>query len=212
MLVAIVLRVLERVLGDYVSSRLTHKSEPSLTRADVIALVKEEIATLVESREQLDAVAVAVRELDVLVRSDRFLRWDDTELKPATRHRLGIRAETATEALNALNDSVRARRLELGLAIDADHEVSTPPVEKPHAGEVVSSTYERDLLMESPIPTSDLGEPAADEDFTPGENTVSCMHPDGTRSSPDAPNVDTWTDRVLGLTADVRRERRRRLR
>jgi hypothetical protein len=110
---AFVLAVLERVIGDYVSSSAQRKKE--LTRADVIELVTAQIRPVLLAQEQLDALSFAVKELDGLVARDPYLDWDGDGLRSATRRRLGTKSIPPADAVGALAATVYARRIELGL-------------------------------------------------------------------------------------------------
>lgn len=114
MLEGVVLGVLERVLGNYVSDLLSRRSAAK-TRADVIAAVRHELAQVRNLTDQVSALQLAVRELDILVKEDASLQWHDDLLTVSERRGLLRGRLDADTALQELRESVERRRRELHL-------------------------------------------------------------------------------------------------
>jgi hypothetical protein len=182
MIEALVLGVLQKVLGDYVSGLLLKKQDAK-TRAELVETVRAELKTSSAANEQqVNALSIAVRELDAIVRRDPYLEWRDDELLE-TAHRQGVRRKKVSpaEVVEALEQSVRERRRELGL---------------PSSPEAASTEPQ----PEAAPPTVAPPDPSEEFVFIPVE------------PNPDEPQaaVSDWGRRVLGLSADVAAERRRR--
>jgi hypothetical protein len=108
-----VLGVLEKVLSQYIGDVLT-KRRSERTRAEVIAAVRMELSRVGDVQEQVDALTLAVRELDFVVSGDKYLRWEqDTLTVEPPRRVISRKPLDAEAAIAELHASVARRRREL---------------------------------------------------------------------------------------------------
>lgn len=126
----IVLPILQRVVGDYVSNLLTQRTQQK-TRAEVIAAMTHELDRAHAIGDQVAALAIAVRELDIIVRRDPSLEWSDDFLTVGQVRR-GLRRTlpTTAEAIRDLELSVTSRRKELDLPM-SDRRTVDPIMDDP---------------------------------------------------------------------------------
>lgn len=123
MLEAAVLTVLENVLSRYVGDVIT-KKRSARTRAEVIDIVKNELSHTEGMQQQINALTIAVRELDQVVKGDSFLQWHDGLLEVESPRRvIGRKPLDVEAAIGALRASVRERREELARA---ERQISKP--------------------------------------------------------------------------------------
>jgi hypothetical protein len=197
MIEAIVLNILERVVGSYLSGVVLRKQELK-TRAEVIAVVKNELAPVVTVGQQLDALTIAVRELDKIVTHDPYLRWDDERLVPVERRSL-MRSVSPADALEELADAVKARRVALRLPAEASDVAPRP---SGGAGGV------RPVAAPAGHPETPHGEEGSRPPEAEAESPFVPFVPADSRAGleQDGP----WVERVLGLRKEVADERRRR--
>ena len=118
-----VLTVLENVLSGYIVDVIT-KKRSARTRAEVIDIVKNELSRAGGMQQQINALTIAVRELDQVVRNDSFLKWRGDLLEVESPRRVINRKPLDVEAaITALRASVQERREELARA---EREISKP--------------------------------------------------------------------------------------
>lgn len=183
---AVVLPVIERVLGDYISSVLARRSSEK-TRADVVATIRGELAGVAELRDEIKAMAVTMRELDLIVKRDPMLDWrqsDDALVMRQPRRWLGRGSITLEDAIDELRQNVADRRRELRLSesLAGDGKAST----------VLPNSFDPDSGISSPTASTE-------SDLIPP--------PDGQVATAPTPS---WRDRVVGLRSETAQERRRR--
>jgi hypothetical protein len=116
---ALVLGTVANVLGDYLTGLLTNR-QSERNRAELIALIETQIKATREVGSKVEAMNLAVRELDAIVKIDQDLSWRDDRLivRPSGRIRRSL--PSPQQALDQLVDSVIARRRELGLPLTAE--------------------------------------------------------------------------------------------
>jgi hypothetical protein len=108
-----VLVVLEKVLSQYITDVLTNR-QTERTRAEVIEAVKVEISRIGTTEKQVDAFTVAVRELDNIVRDDKYLHWQHDVLSVEPTGREIRRNQRSIKAsITQLHESIERRRREL---------------------------------------------------------------------------------------------------
>jgi hypothetical protein len=115
---SLALAVLQRVLGDYIGGVVT-KRQTERNRAELIGLISGHLEAMNSVGSRVDALAVAVRELDVIVRMDRGLDWKGDQLTVRSGGVLR-RSPSVYEAFEALEASIQARRQELGLPLSTE--------------------------------------------------------------------------------------------
>jgi hypothetical protein len=196
MLETFVLVILEKVLGDYISSVMTTRSRER-TRAEVTQEIRREVRNLAEIKDDVAAIGIAVRELDLIVKGDATLDWsgpgDVLVLRP---RRKGILRKpfTTDDALTDLRSSIAERRAELQAP------VLTGTAQDKAAND---NDMEIDILQED-------REIAADVTLA----TSHSQHTDlmlaldkSTAANPPIP----WRERVISLPMETVRERQRRV-
>lgn len=110
----VVLPIIQHVVGDYITNRLT-KREGASSRAKLIGVIETQLADSHVLEQRVQAIEVAIRELDHLVHTDKDLAWKDDQLviQPAGHVRKVL--PMPEDALKRLAESIAARRAELGL-------------------------------------------------------------------------------------------------
>jgi hypothetical protein len=109
-----VLTVLEQVLGRYISD-LMLRGTAKKRRAEVIVAVRDELRRSGGVIDEVSALQLAVRELDLLVEGGKALEWRDDELAIQQKRSLPRRRLNPEAAIRELQSSVERRRSELGL-------------------------------------------------------------------------------------------------
>jgi hypothetical protein len=108
-----VLAVLENVLSRYIGDVLTNRRSER-TRAEVIESVKVQLSRIGDVQKQVDALTIAVRELDFVVKNDKYLSWQGDVLAIEPPHRIVGRKQLDPQAaIKELQASVAQRRREL---------------------------------------------------------------------------------------------------
>jgi hypothetical protein len=138
----VVLPVIQHVVGEYITDRLI-KREGVSSRAKLIGAIERQLADsrILEGRVQ--AIEVAIRELDHLVHTDKDLAWKNDQLviQPAGHVRKVL--PTPEEALKRLSESIAARRAQLGLPVADTSTLADPEA---HA----ENLQEGDLIQPTP--------------------------------------------------------------
>lgn len=109
----IALRVLERVLAGFLGDALGRQKRARERQELVLAInegLRQEITDL---RGSVDAVHIAVRELDLIVAGNPHLAWKNDQLV--------LDLDEATSPLEDLERSIAVRRTELGLPLADEH-------------------------------------------------------------------------------------------
>jgi hypothetical protein len=161
MIEAFVLAILENVLSQYIGDVLT-KRRSERTRAEVIASVKSELSRIGDVQKQVDALTVAVRELDCVVKSDKYLKWQGDILAVESSHRIiGRKQLDPDAAIEQLRASVSQRRRELEQTYSQEEQTDTMRVVEADQGDItqgapggpkqLSSWQERVLGLPSDI-------------------------------------------------------------
>lgn len=108
-----VLAVLENVLSRYIGDVLTNRKSER-TRAEVIDSVKVQLSRIGDVQKQVDALTIAVRELDFVVKNDKYLSWQGDVLAVEPPRRIVGRKQLDPQAaIKELQASVAQRRREL---------------------------------------------------------------------------------------------------
>lgn len=116
MIEAIVLGVVANVLGDYITGLLTNR-QTERNRAELVGLMEAQIKATQAIGGKVEAMGLAVRELDVIVKKDRDLTWQEDHLVIRPSGRIRRSMPSPQDALDELVSSVHERRKELGLPI-----------------------------------------------------------------------------------------------
>ena len=174
---SIVQSVLSKYIAGLITKRLTERN-----RAEMIGLIQSQVQSTRSLESKVEALSLAVQELDVIVRMDRNLQWrgDELVLRPSGRIRRSM--PSAQEALDELTEAVTARRRELGLPLAPDETA-------PRGGGGDGGGAAGD------------SRPAAEGDLVP---------PDP-RTGP-TPTTPDFRAEIMGLPSEVLREKERRRR
>lgn len=180
MLEPVVLTLIERVLSAYVSDLLGRRTRRR-DREELLSLIRTEFRHRDLMVDEIAALKLAQRELELIVKNVPALRWSGDGLditQPTIARRLLRRPGTVV--LGELRAAVEARRSELGL----------PATESP--------VEDRAALLSEDV---EMAVARSVEAATPTRRDPSTM--DGIAGG-------QWRDAVNSLRADVLRERRRR--
>jgi hypothetical protein len=140
-----VLPIIQQVIGGYIKDRLTTR-QGSSSRAELIGMIERQLTDARILEQRVQAIEVAIRELDHLVRTDKDLAWQDDELVIQPIGRVRKVMPTPEDALSRLSESIAARRAELDLPTADAHTHTDLPK---HSGNL----QEGDLIP--PIPQSE---------------------------------------------------------
>jgi hypothetical protein len=196
MLESFVLVILEKVLGDYISSVMTRQSRER-TRAEVTQEIRREVRNLGEIQDDVAAIGIAVRELDLIVKGDATLDWsgpgDVLVLRP---RRKGVLRKpfTTDDALTDLRNSIAERRAELQTPVHT--RTAQDKASDDNDMETDVQQEDRDIVADVTLATSH------------SEHTDLILAPDKSKASdPPIP----WRERVISLPMETVRERQRRV-
>jgi hypothetical protein len=135
MIEAAIIGIVQQVLGDYISGLLS-KRQSERNRSELVALIEGQIKATRALDAKIDAVSLAVRELDVIVKKDTGLTWQDDQLVVRPSGRIRKSMPSTEDALSQLVASVTARRRELKLPLTpAEAEARQAP--KPAEGDLI---------------------------------------------------------------------------
>lgn len=129
MIEGFVLGLVQKVLGDYLTNVLT-KRQGQRSRAELVGLIESQVQATQAIDAKVEAMSLAVRELDVIVKLDRGLSWQDDQLVVRPSGRLRKAPPSPQEALEQLVESVTARRRELGIPLPEGGQVSVRQAEE----------------------------------------------------------------------------------
>jgi len=161
MVEAFVLAVLESVLSRYIGDVLTQRRSER-TRAEVIESVNAELSRMGDMKKQVDALTIAVRELDHVVKGDKYLTWQGDVLAVESPRRIvGRKQLEPQEAIEQLRASVAQRRRELEQTYPKEQQPDTIQVVdagegggaqgRPDAPQQISPWQERVVGLQSDI-------------------------------------------------------------
>jgi hypothetical protein len=134
-LIEIVLGVIANVLSDYVTGLLTQR-QTERNRAELVALIESKIKAAQTSGGKVEAAGLAVRELDVIVKNDPGLSWEDDRLVVRPSGLIKKTLPSPQEALDELVANITARRRELGLPLTAEDAMAKRH-DKPAEGDLI---------------------------------------------------------------------------
>jgi hypothetical protein len=126
MIEAFVLGLVQMVVGDYITGLLTSR-QSERSRAELVALIETQVKATQALGTRVEAMSLAVRELDVIVKMDRGLSWQDDQLVVRPSGRIRKSLPSPQEALDELVESVTARRRELGLPLTGEEAAARTP-------------------------------------------------------------------------------------
>ncbi|MGP4100173.1 hypothetical protein [Nonomuraea sp. KM90] len=118
-MIEIVLGVIANVLGDYITGLLTNR-QTERNRAELVTQIESQIKATQALDSKVEATALAVRELDVIVRQDKGLSWQDDRLVVRPSGLIRKTLPSPQQALDELVANITARRRELGLPLTAE--------------------------------------------------------------------------------------------
>jgi hypothetical protein len=111
-----ILPVIQHVVGEYITDRLT-KREKASSRAGLISAIESQLTDTRILEQRVQAAEIVVRELDHLVRTDKDLAWKDDKLVILPSKNFRKTLPSPEDALKNLSESITARRAELGLPV-----------------------------------------------------------------------------------------------
>ena len=135
MIEAFVLGLVQMVVGDYITGLLTSR-QSERSRAELVALIETQVKATQKLSTRVEAMSLAVRELDVIVKMDRGLSWQDDQLVVRPSGRIRKSLPSPKEALDQLVESVTARRRELGLPLTSE-EATARNTDAPAEGDLI---------------------------------------------------------------------------
>lgn len=135
MIEAFVLGLVQMVVGDYITGLLTSR-QSERSRAELVALIQTQVQATQTLNTRVEAMSLAVRELDVIVKMDRGLLWQDDQLVVRPTGRIRKSPPSPQAALDQLVESVTARRRELGLPLTSE-EAASRSADAPAEGDLV---------------------------------------------------------------------------
>jgi hypothetical protein len=109
-----VLPIIQQVIGGYIKDRLTTRQSSS-SRAELISMIESQLTDARILEQRVQAIEVAIRELDHLVRTDKDLAWQNDELVIQPIGRVRKVMPTPEDALSRLSENIATRRAALDL-------------------------------------------------------------------------------------------------